>query len=331
MPVKYWSQAGLMLTDWCPGACASCYLRCSPAGRQWMSVEFALDTWLQLDALCPHRCRVHITGGEPFGDWPRLLKIARLAKERSLLLDKVETNAYWATDEDVVRQRLEALDEAGMKTFAISADPFHQQFVPIEAPRLAWRVAVELLGPQRVQVRWEDWLGQGQGLAEATDDERNAIFAEWMSRRRDRVHGRAAESLAGYLPLRPVEEFAGLHCRQALLRGKQIHVSPEGLIAPGVCAGISLGLAGLEPVGEIWQNLYDAPVDKPVISALAQGGPVALMSQAVEIGFVPAAGYASKCHLCWAVRKFLHAKPGPWSNELAPATIYENHDETFLP
>ncbi|MCD4824521.1 MAG: radical SAM protein, partial [Phycisphaerae bacterium] len=94
MPVKYWSFAGICITDWCSAACASCYMHCSPQRNSWMSPADALRIWEQLQSACPHGCRVHLTGGEPFGDWPRLIEIARGAHARKLgPLEKVETNA----------------------------------------------------------------------------------------------------------------------------------------------------------------------------------------------------------------------------------------------
>jgi len=68
MPVKYWSFAGLMLTYWCNASCASCYLCCGPERVEEMSVDFALRLWGELIDACPHGCRIHLSGGEPFGD-----------------------------------------------------------------------------------------------------------------------------------------------------------------------------------------------------------------------------------------------------------------------
>ncbi|MHC4561463.1 MAG: hypothetical protein ACYS8X_01680, partial [Planctomycetota bacterium] len=75
MPVKYWSSAGLMLTQWCNASCASCYLGCDPHRRDDMGVEEALALWRQLIAASPHGCRVHLTGGEPFGRWESLIAV----------------------------------------------------------------------------------------------------------------------------------------------------------------------------------------------------------------------------------------------------------------
>ncbi len=325
MPVKYWSSAGLILTDWCNAACASCYLCCGAGRNTWMPVEMAVGLWCGLERLSPHGCRLHLTGGEPFGDWSRLIEIARRAQAEGLSPpDKVETNAFWATGEAVIRQRVTALDEAGMRTLSISADPFHQQFVPIERARFLARAAEDLLGARRLQVRWRDWLENGFDTDSLSPSARSDTFTEWSGRGRDRLNGRAAELLAPFLPPRPVEAFNGDSCRQGLLRSKHVHVGPEGHVVPGVCAGIVLGRVTPpyeESIQEIWRRLGADHAGRGIVGTLVEGGPAALAGVAQGEGFIPAKGYASKCHLCWAVRRFL-VDTRKTCDELGPGWVY---------
>lgn len=325
MPVKYWSFAGLMITYWCNARCASCYLSCSPDRRgEDMSVERALSYWEGLIAASPHGCRIHLTGGEPFGDWPRLIEICRLARAAGLApLEKVETNAFWATDAAVVRDRVAALDAAGMGKLSISADPYHQQFVPIQRCRLAASVAEEMLGRDRVQVRWRDWLADGLDTDSLSEARRAAAFDRYAAGRRDRMSGRAADILARRVcDLKSWQEFADIDCRQAVLRSRHVHVDPSGLVMPGTCAGLVLGQAsGGGEIAEIWRRLADGPGARPVAALLAAGGPAGLTRRAVKDGFAPQAGYASKCHLCWDVRRWLTER-GMYKAELAPAWMY---------
>jgi hypothetical protein len=330
MPVKYWSSGGLMLTWWCNAACASCYLCCSPGRQERMASDEALAIWRGLIEASPHGCRVHLTGGEPFGDWPALIEICRRARAEGLgPLEKVETNAFWAADAGVARERLAALDAAGMVKLVISTDPYHQQFVPIERCRLAARVAEEFLGPKRLQVRWRDWLADGQDTDSLSEAERTALFARYASAGRDRLGGRAAAKLAPLLPARPVEEFADKPCRERLLRSKHVHVDPAGRVIPGTCAGIVLGTvepsmaaSGDRSIATIWRRLDADHADRPIVGRLAAGGPFALLPEARELGLVPRDGYASKCHLCWDVRRWL-VRCGRQAGELAPDWTYE--------
>ncbi len=326
MPVKHWNFAGLCLTDWCNASCGCCYMGCSPSRSHWMSVEMAVTIWRQLQEASPHGCAIHLTGGEVFGDWPRLLAVVQRAAQEGLGgLETIETNGFWLTDEDEARRRLVALARAGMGMLAISADPFHQQFVPIDKVRRLAEIARETLGRERVQVRWEDWLDDGEDLATVSDDHRRAVFAEWLTRGHERINGRAASSLADLLERKPIEEFQNSICRKAMLRGKRIHVNPDGTITAGVCAGILLGRWTPDPGGsiaEIWARLSREHASRPVVSTLAMGGPVALAKQAADDGFEPdPRGYVSKCHLCWSIRKHLVGKE-THSAEFGPDWFY---------
>lgn len=326
MPVKHWSFAGLMVTAWCNARCACCYLGCSPLAAGEMTVEQALTWWEQLIQASPHGCRIHLTGGEPFGDWPRLITLCQQARRQRLgPLQKVETNAFWAADRQVIHDRLTALAEAGMQKLAISADPYHQQFVPIERCRLLAQVAGDLLGAAAVQVRWQDWLRDGfdtDGLEEA---QRRNLFTRYASQGRERLGGRAAQTIAPYMQLKPLGEFVDVCCEEALLRGRHVHVVPDGTIVPGTCAGIALGRLGpaeSQSAKALWQQLHQTHASRPVISILARSGPYGLMKWARQAGFEPREAYAGKCHLCWEVRKFLHGARlgGP---ELGPDWLYE--------
>jgi len=320
MPVKYWSFAGLMLTYWCNARCASCYLCCGPDRHLEMSAADALAYWRQLIAASPHGCRVHVSGGEPFGNWARLIELCRRAKRAGLgPLEKIETNAFWAIDEGTVRDRLAALDDAGMMKISISADPYHQQFVPLERCRLLARLAEEMLGGSRVQVRWRDWLKDGRDTDRLSPAEREAIFAAWAAAGRDRRVGRGA-GLAGGAGKAP-GELADKSCRNALLRSKHVHIGPGGTVTPGTCAGIVLGTIGDQSVADIWRKLDADYADRPIVGTLAAKGPAGLLGRAEAAGFVTAERYADKCQLCWEIRKHLVRK-GLGGVELAPQWMY---------
>jgi hypothetical protein len=325
MPVKYFSRAGLCLTDWCDAACQCCYLRCGPDRTGWMDTASALAIWQALVDACPHPCRIHLTGGEPFGRWDPLIDLCEQAAARHLgPLEKVETNAGWAVDDQLVIQRIRHLDEVGMEKMSISADPFHQQFIPIDRPRRLARLVEEHLGPDRLQVRWEDWLANGDDIRQWSARRRNKLLIEWLAGGRDRLNGRAAQTLADQLTLHPPHHFADAPCREPLLRSKHVHVLPDRTVMPGVCAGIALGRLD-EPLGgsveRLWQAVRDDHEHRPILSRLVRHGPVGLLELAEQAGITIRPAYASKCHLCWSIRRQL-ARTGLYPQELAPAALY---------
>jgi len=333
MPVKHWSFAGLLLTYGCGARCASCYVCSGPAAGGDMDVDDALAFWEGLCAASPHGCRIHIGGGEPFRRWEELIELARRAQREGLgPLEAVETNAFWATDARTVRDRAAALDAAGMGRLTLSADPYHQQFVPIERVRRAARVAAEVLGAGRVRVRWRDWAEAGFDTGPLDARRRREVFAAYARRGRDRIAGRAAAELAPLLDRIPAEALAGA-CRQRLLRSRHVHVDGEGIVCAGTCAGVVLGRVGeAGSVGLLWRRLSEAfaSADRPgeaevgwdVLRVLVRSGAVGLAARAAELGYEPAAeGYVGRCHLCWDVRRWLFEKrhfPG----QLGPAQVY---------
>ncbi len=322
MPVKYWSFAGLLLTDWCNARCACCYLSCGPDRSRQMSVEEAMGHWRGLIEASPHGCRVHLTGGEPFGNYPRLRELCRRAAAEGLgPLDKIETNAFWATDEVQIRRRLRELDAAGMQKLCISADPYHQQFVPIDRPRRLARLVEDLLGPQRLQVRWRDWLAEGFNTAPLDAKERRDVFARYLIGGRERLAGRAAEILARFVQLKPWQSFADNPCQETLLRSRHVHIDPRGNVIPGVCVGIVLGRSGPQSLAEIWRQLAADFASRPIVGRLASGGPCSLWDEARQYGYTPREGYAGKCHLCWELRQHL-ASCGRSDDELGPPEQY---------
>jgi hypothetical protein len=323
MPVKHWSFAGLLLTYWCNARCASCYLCCGPVHAGFMGVDEALTFWRGLIEASPHGCRIHLSGGEPFGDWPRLIDLCRRARAEGLgPLHKVETNAFWATDERVVRSGLRQLDEAGMQKLVIACDPYHQQFVPLARCRLAARAGEEVLGADRVQVRWRDWLRRGRDTSALDAAARADVFAGYARGGRDRWSGRAARQLAGRMQLKPVREVDDKPCAGALLRSRHVHVDCDGVVMPGTCSGIVLGQAGSEAIRDIWRRLNADHAQRTVVGTLAATGPKGLLELAESEGYVQRGGYAGKCHLCWDVRSFLAGR-GLCREELGPAWLYE--------
>lgn len=356
MPVKYWSFAGLMLTYWCNARCASCYLCCGPEAAspgalypadrvadvpsvlgegispscdtyasdfpQEMSIERAMELWQSLAEASPHGCRIHLSGGEPFGDWPRLIGICQEASRLRLgPLEKVETNGFWATDEAIVRDRLRALDVAGMRKLTISADPYHQQFVPIERARLLARLAQEILGPSRVQVRWRDWLCEGFNTDQLAAESRRELFARYVLHGRERLNGRAAGELVELIPPKLMAEFADKSCGDILLRSRHVHVDAAGRVMPGTCAGVVLGWCGSGTIADVWRRLGQDLSQRPVLGALVREGPVGLVDLAMSHGYRPLDAYAGKCHLCWELRRAL-AQTGLYEQELSPVWMY---------
>ena len=94
-----------------------------------MSPDAALKYWHDLKDLAGANLKVHLTGGEPFGDWPALLAVLQAAQIQGMTAHEVETNASWCTDRQEAQRRCRKLDEAGLGRLP-------SDFVPPEGIRL---------------------------------------------------------------------------------------------------------------------------------------------------------------------------------------------------
>ena len=121
MKIKRLFHGGIMVNYRCNAACRHCLFACSPNQRPgYVSKE-----------KIRHICRllvsggigsVHIGGGEPFLDFQSLLAVIRELAETGIVLDFIETNAFWASQEHQT------------DTLCISLDPFHAEYVPVRMP-----------------------------------------------------------------------------------------------------------------------------------------------------------------------------------------------------
>lgn len=340
-----WEFAGLMLTYWCSARCAFCYVSSGPEhGRgPEMGVDQAIRLWRGLDKLAARQAktmRIHLAGGEPFGDWVRLAAVVRAARDAGLTrLEKVETNASWAVQDGVVRARLELLDALGMEKLVVSSDVFHQEYIPFERVQRCVEIARQVLGKGRVIVRWWDFYNEPVIVRGWSPPEKSRAYRQALEGHRDRMSGRAAARLAPLLTCRPAEAYRGENCVRAVLRSRHVHIDPYGNVFPGTCGGIILGriplaetpaAGGLESaaaeetaVERVWRDVADNWREHPVVSAVVAGGSYELMQRVKPLGYVERPeGYADKCHLCSHVRQWL-VERGLWREYVGPSECYD--------
>ena len=110
----------------CTAACRHCLYACSPERSGGYISKAAAEEISGL--LREGGCRsVHIGGGEPFLDFDGLITLVQIVTNAGIAVEYVETNAFWATDEHLIEQHLQALLRAGAHTLCISLDPFHAE------------------------------------------------------------------------------------------------------------------------------------------------------------------------------------------------------------
>ncbi len=300
---KLWRSAGLLLTYKCNCVCEFCYYNCDPEKNGLMPVDTAISAWRSLKILAGDRAKIHITGGEPFLYWERLQEILEEAGNQNLgKVDLIETNGFWATNEKVIRQRLKRLDELGMNRLKVSTDPFHQEYVDIKLIRRLAAIATEVLGPERVLVRWQKYLDDPAEMKSLSPAEREQKYISAMKDYPCRFTGRAAGRLAELAALKPVERLVSVNCKSDFLGTKGVHIDPFGNVFSGTCSGIIFGNVNRTKLEDIWKQ-FGPDVNK-FISTLFNFGPYGLLDEPGWLGYKQAKVYASKCHLCTSIRQF---------------------------
>jgi hypothetical protein len=268
-----------------------------------MSVDTAISAWQSLKILAGESAKIHITGGEPFLYWERMQEILKEARNQNLgKVDLIETNGFWAIDEKIIRRRLKRLDELGMDRFKVSTDPFHKKYVDIKPIRRLAGIATELLGPERVLIRWQKYLDNPAEMKGISTAELEQKYISAMNDYPCRFTGRAAGKLAELAASKPVEKLTSVNCKSDFLGAKGVHIDPFGNVFSGTCSGIIFGNVNQTKLEDIWKQFH--PDVSDFINILFNYGPYGLLEQAERLGYKTAKVYADKCHLCTSIRQF---------------------------
>lgn len=315
--------ASLLFTYRCTIACKHCLFNCSPRQPEvFVSLEDGIEFLRQLRTT--DRV-IHIAGGEAMMYYAQMLKICRMAKEEGVAPHFFETNASWCVDDKVTCSRYEELKDAGMIGVLISADPYHQAFVPPERRFRAYQWAVEIYGRENVAAG-DLSIEELSRFREIGRDE--TLLSEYCRKHPPRLVGRAGNELARFIPDRALEELVNdslwhggaegaKDCRMEFDPKEmwEIHIDPYGNIQ--TCCGIVVGNAHQTPLSGFMKRGFH--IDNELVKIVYERGPFGLLEIAIEQGYQPRSGYPQKCYFCWAIRKFLRPY---FPDTFGPAEIY---------
>jgi len=321
------TDLGIIMSYQCQCACKHCLYNCGPRWKDWMSPEILREA-LQATQAWHHHFQIHLTGGEPFLNFPLLLEGVRIATELDIPC-YVETNAGWCLREEDVAEKFATLREAGLNAVLISCSPFHAEKIPPARTFLAIRKALEMFGRQRVMVYMAHCLEQVQlsGLDKTTPIE---CYVERLGLERAGVllwdgysiisGGRAGYALGHLTRKRPAAAFRGQNCFLEIIHAHHSHFDLYGNYISWFCGGLTVG---------DWHDLPQVLDDfrnrrfPPLVDILVRSGSLGLFEMArAEYGYHElSGGYAGKCHLCVDVRRCLYQR-GEFA-ELRPGRFYE--------
>ena len=326
-------SGGLMLSYKCSAECRHCMYACSPKWNgDWISEEDLGD----LLSLLAGRIQpspwgaetmslnhgLHFTGGEPFLNYPLLLKAVGMAEELGIPSTFVETNCFWCKNDAVAHEKLTRLKEAGLKGIMISVNPFYAEYVPFERTERCIRVSQEVFGANVMVYQLEYYHRfRALGIQDriSLEDYVNLAQGEDLSERVELfLQGRAARQLRALYPAYPARAFFDEPCRPPFLRDWHNHFDNYGNFMPGYCGGISLGhWRNLEKLTSEGVDLEERPVLGLLMAEDFQG----LLDFATDFGYHESGeGYLSKCDLCLDLRGHLVSRQA--FPELSPKAFY---------
>ncbi|MFB0543173.1 MAG: radical SAM protein, partial [Candidatus Bathyarchaeia archaeon] len=296
-------RLGLILTYRCNASCRHCYFNAGPSKTEEMSKREALNYLDQAAEFSTLRM-VSLTGGEPFL-LPELLREALSHASDMGLKTEVVTNCFWAENEEGTREQLGSLADAGLDVINISADDFHQEFIPFNYVRNCYEAAkelglkitilcsvskssrlrvekiVDLLGDANIQI-----LGGGTLAPDITKAYAMAVETAFIPAGRGSQIPRG-EWIIGHSP-------AIGPCPHVL---RDIAIEPSGGVLPccsaaGHIGSLNLGNAKREPLSRIIKRANR----REVFNVLARRGPQGLLD--ITEGDIQG-NYVNECHLCY--------------------------------
>jgi organic radical activating enzyme len=302
------TSLGLHVTDRCNARCLHCAFGCGPDLKGCMGLEEAKRYVSEAKALDAEI--VCITGGEPMLYPDLVKKIISKCSRLSFPEIWLFTNCFWAHDVSKVRATVEKLRSLGLTKMFTSMDFFHQSYIPIKSVKNAIEASLEFGLEVCVDSRF-----LGDPDEENEFNSANRSFVESLGNLHSKVEvikaqpmlvGRAAESLAKYVKMKPLSEILNEKCPGAWAGGTLdsplgVDIDEFGFVT--ICPGLSVGNARQASLSKIIEK-YDYQ-DHAVIAALCNDGTKGLMNLASENGFVPKEAYFSGCHFCYEARKLL--------------------------
>jgi hypothetical protein len=264
---------------------------------------------------------IHFTGGEPFINFNLLLEVTKIANKLHIPSIFVETNCFWAKDDDSVREKFKALKNAGLLGILISVNPFLLDQIPFERTERAVRIGRKFFGVN-VIVYQQFFYDQFEELGlKGTLPLRDYLksYAGNLSYVELLPMGRVCYALGGLFLKYPAKQFFGISCREEMTRDWHIHIDNYHNYIPGFCSGLSLGDA--RDMKSIFKGI-DLKT-RPILRALATDIKNIYDFGRREFGYKEREdGYVSKCHLCFDIRKYIMSQTKEFK-ELSPRELYK--------
>ena len=295
------SNLHILLTYNCSLRCNHCYVFSSPrvAGKISLSqVSCILNEAQNLTNLD----FIYFGGGEPFTQFPLLLKAVHYARQHGFEVGVV-TNGYFARSVDTGIRYLRPLADMGVSEICISND-FHHYKDPESSPAIR---ALEAAQKLNIATKWAYIPQPGKGKI----DIENINSAVEVLELRLMFTGRAAETMIEDLHFSGWNSFN--RCPLGDLdQSVQYYIDAYGYVQ--VCPGIAIGNAWERPLHYLIEE-FDSR-RHVILQSLLDGGPSKLIQ---NLSIQPDREYVDACHCCYSIRRELIDQ---YPDQLAPRQVY---------
>lgn len=324
-------SAGILMSYKCSSECKHCIYFSSPrCDADWISREEAekILNLLSGNILGSHygdevigvNSGIHFTGGEPFLNFNLLIEVTKIAHELNIPSVFVETNCFWAKDDNSVREKFKALKKAGLMGILVSVNPFLLDQIPFERTERATRIGREFFCVN-VIVYQQFFYEQFKNLklkGTLPLEDYLKLYSNTINYIELLPMGRTCYALEDLFVKYPAKRFFGISCADELTRNWHVHIDNYYNYIPGFCSGISLGDA--RDMNSILNGI-DLK-NRPILRALATDIKNLYDFGTAEFNYKEIEeGYISKCHLCFDIRKFIAGQTKEF-DELRPLELY---------
>lgn len=285
----------------------------------------------------PEIKNIGISGGEPFIFFDALEDIIAYAKG-SGFETLCMTNCFWAENKDIASEKLKKLVDSGLDRIGISADEFHQKYVPHERVKNCLCAARELKIPiSLTRVYTKNSKGLKELLGEYNIEEDDYVHRDeigyFLSKRElseligDKIMviehpvtpaGRALSIPKSELPMKLYKDFLGFRC-SSLLEMPVIY--PNGDVY-GCCT--VAGLLNAFYLGNAKEGKLSELIEKgktnPFFDFIKVRGPAEMVKilRGKNV-FIPEE-YTSQCHIC---KELCNEKNWGFVEEIAREKYFE--------
>ncbi len=295
------TKLNILITYNCSLRCKHCYV----FSDQRAVVKISLSQISQIlneGRKLPGIKWIYFGGGEPFTQYPLLLKAIHRARKLDYAVG-VETNGYFARTVEAGVRFLRPLAQMGVKDIRISNDYLHYKN-PHSSPAKSALIAAHNLWIPTTLVRIT--LPERYEAPTNEEDPSQRILDTRLM-----FTGRAVEFLLEGLPTSNWHTFTSCP-RTDLTDPEEVFIDTYGFVQ--LCPGFAIGNAWEAPLHEIIQN-FDLQ-SHTILRLLNSRGPSGLME---NFAIHPETEYVSTCHCCYSIRRDLIDQYPDW---FAPRQVY---------